>query len=207
MLDEQLLSTLTVKDKLFVLLFRYNKNINMRRDKIENEVAVYGSVLMFITYANITFVYMFEEEFYNKYRDDFLNWNFCNDVCIEDEECIESIRKDLGPEYCQKQENESIVADKELLVILCKIMKLMLTLRYKQNGNSLDYIYILLVGHIRNNVDANIPFPDANNHMHGMPRTLQEYLEIMHILSEPPTASPPATLTKYNEFIKTHSMC
>jgi hypothetical protein len=48
MLDEQLLSALTVKDKLFVLLFRYNKNININRDKIDNEVAVYGSVLVFI---------------------------------------------------------------------------------------------------------------------------------------------------------------
>jgi hypothetical protein len=44
MLDEQLLSALTVKDKLFVLLFLYNKNINIKRDKIENDVAVYGKV-------------------------------------------------------------------------------------------------------------------------------------------------------------------
>ena len=48
MLDEQLLSALTVKDKLFVLLFRYNKNINISRDNIENEVAVYGNVFVYI---------------------------------------------------------------------------------------------------------------------------------------------------------------
>lgn len=81
----------------------------MRRDKIENEVAVYGSVLMFITYANITFVYMFEEEFYNKYRDNFLNWNFCNDVCIEDEECIESIRKALAPSIAKNKKMKAML--------------------------------------------------------------------------------------------------
>ena len=39
-----------VNDKLFVLLFLYNKNININREKIEKDVAVYGNV------SNIIFV-------------------------------------------------------------------------------------------------------------------------------------------------------
>ncbi len=30
------------RDKLFVLLFLYNKNINMKRPKTDSDVAVYG---------------------------------------------------------------------------------------------------------------------------------------------------------------------
>lgn len=127
---------------------------------------------------------------------------------MEDEECIKSIIKDLGPEYCQTGNNtENMQANKELLVVLCKIIKLIYTLRRKIDGNDLDYIYILLVGHIDLSlVDEstlrNVPFPDANNFIHGMPRNLYEYIEIMRILAAPPTSTPPIELTKYSAFIK-----
>ena len=42
MLDEMMLKMQNKRDKLIVLLFLYNKNMNMKRPKTDNEVAVYG---------------------------------------------------------------------------------------------------------------------------------------------------------------------
>jgi hypothetical protein len=42
MLDEMMLKMQNKRDKLFVLLFLYNKNMNMNRPKTDNDVAVYG---------------------------------------------------------------------------------------------------------------------------------------------------------------------
>jgi hypothetical protein len=42
MLDEMMLKMQNKRDKLFVLLFLYNKNMNMNRPRTDNEVAVYG---------------------------------------------------------------------------------------------------------------------------------------------------------------------
>lgn len=42
MLDEIILRKQNKRDKLFVLLFLYNKNMNMNLPKTDSEVAVYG---------------------------------------------------------------------------------------------------------------------------------------------------------------------
>jgi hypothetical protein len=58
MLDEIMLKKQNNRDKLFVLLFLYSKNMNMNRPKTDSDVAVYGitfsdwSAVAFITHAN-----------------------------------------------------------------------------------------------------------------------------------------------------------
>ncbi len=42
MLDEMMLKKQNKSDRLLVLLFLYNKNMNMNRPKTDNDVAVYG---------------------------------------------------------------------------------------------------------------------------------------------------------------------
>ena len=42
MLDEMMLKMQNKRDKLFVLLFLYNKYINMNRPRTDSDVAVYG---------------------------------------------------------------------------------------------------------------------------------------------------------------------
>ena len=42
MLDEMMLKMQNKRDKLFVLLFLYNKYMNMNRPRTDNDVAVYG---------------------------------------------------------------------------------------------------------------------------------------------------------------------
>ena len=50
MLDEKIFNTQKSKDKLFVLLFLYNKNIKINLATIDNDVAVYGSILIFVSF-------------------------------------------------------------------------------------------------------------------------------------------------------------
>jgi hypothetical protein len=56
MLDEMMLKKQNKRDRLFVLLFLYNKNMNMNRPKTDSDVAVYGitfrdwSVVAFILF-------------------------------------------------------------------------------------------------------------------------------------------------------------
>jgi hypothetical protein len=42
MLDEMMLKQQNKRDRLFVLLFLYNKNMNMNRPRTDSDVAVYG---------------------------------------------------------------------------------------------------------------------------------------------------------------------
>ena len=42
MLDEMMLKMQNKRDRLFVLLFLYNKNMNINRPKTDSDVAVYG---------------------------------------------------------------------------------------------------------------------------------------------------------------------
>jgi hypothetical protein len=42
MLDDTMLKKQNSRDKLFVLLFLYNKNMNIMRPRTDNDVAVYG---------------------------------------------------------------------------------------------------------------------------------------------------------------------
>ena len=42
--DEQILKIQQINDKLFVLLFLYNKNIKIIRPTTDNDVAVYGII-------------------------------------------------------------------------------------------------------------------------------------------------------------------
>jgi hypothetical protein len=42
MLDETMLKKQNRRDKLFVLLFLYNKNMKMKRPRTDRDVAVYG---------------------------------------------------------------------------------------------------------------------------------------------------------------------
>ena len=42
MLDEMMLKKQNKRDRLFVLLFLYNKNMNMKRPNTDSDVAVYG---------------------------------------------------------------------------------------------------------------------------------------------------------------------
>lgn len=56
MLDEMMLKQQNKRDRLFVLLFLYNKNMKMNRPKTDSDVAVYGitfrdwSVVAFILF-------------------------------------------------------------------------------------------------------------------------------------------------------------
>lgn len=56
MLDEIILRKQNKRDKLFVLLFLYNKNMNMNRPKTESEVAVYGITFSdwFVAFIRVT---------------------------------------------------------------------------------------------------------------------------------------------------------
>jgi len=54
MLDEIMLKKQNNRDKLFVLLFLYSKNINMNRPKTESDVAVYG--ITFSDWSVVAFI-------------------------------------------------------------------------------------------------------------------------------------------------------
>lgn len=54
MLDEMMLKMQNKRDKLFVLLFLYNKNMNINRPKTESDVAVYG--ITFSDWSVVAFI-------------------------------------------------------------------------------------------------------------------------------------------------------
>ena len=54
MLDEMMLKKQNNRDRLFVLLFLYSKNMNMNRPKTESDVAVYG--ITFSDWSVVAFI-------------------------------------------------------------------------------------------------------------------------------------------------------
>jgi hypothetical protein len=54
MLDEMMLKKQNKRDRLFVLLFLYNKNMNMNRPKTDSDVAVYG--ITFRDWSDVAFI-------------------------------------------------------------------------------------------------------------------------------------------------------
>jgi hypothetical protein len=55
MLDEQIFKTQNIRDKLFVLLFLYSKNMNKNLATIEIDIAVYGNILTCSGFITIIF--------------------------------------------------------------------------------------------------------------------------------------------------------
>jgi len=54
MLDEMILKKQNNRDRLFVLLFLYSKNMNINRPKTESDVAVYG--ITFSAWSVVAFI-------------------------------------------------------------------------------------------------------------------------------------------------------
>lgn len=48
--EEQMLKIQKINDKLFVLLFLYNKNIKINRPTTDNDVAVYGIIFKSVSF-------------------------------------------------------------------------------------------------------------------------------------------------------------
>ena len=68
--EEQMLKIQKINDRLFVILFLYNKNIKINRPTTDNDVAVYG-----IIFKSVSFIIynMCIKVFVNSYVNSYVN--------------------------------------------------------------------------------------------------------------------------------------